>query len=245
MFERFTDRARRALVHAQQESIDHGHGFIGTEHLLLGLLREGEGVASVVLTQHGVTLDDVRRRVLDELGVVDPAAALATIGIDLDEVRRTVEANFGEGALKLPAPQPPFTPLAKRSLELALQEALRVNHYYIGTEHLILGLLAEEQGLAVRVLAEAGCDVAAVRDGVLQLIAPEIARVHALENRILQLPTTGSAAEAIARTARQAWAAARQRHAEAVRPLTAELADAVERALTDAEAALAADASPA
>src|SRR5687767_2772213 len=99
MFERFTDRARRALVHAQDESVRLGHGFIGTEHVLLGLLHESEGVAAAVLAEYGVRLDETRELVIQLLGVRDPVGALATIGIDLDEVRQSVEAEFGEGAL--------------------------------------------------------------------------------------------------------------------------------------------------
>ena len=115
MFERFTDRARRVLVLAQQEARVLGHNFLGTEHLLLGLIRETEGVAAMALAQLGIRLDDVRDRVKETVG---PAGSAQT-------------------------GSPPFTPWAKRVLELSLREALQLGHNYIGTEHILLGLVRE------------------------------------------------------------------------------------------------------
>ena len=122
MFERFTDRARRVLVLAQQEARVLGHNFLGTEHLLLGLIRETEGVAAMALAQLGIRLDDVRDRVKETVG---PAGSA-------------------------PTGSPPFTPWAKRVLELSLREALQLGHNYIGTEHILLGLVREGEGVAAR-----------------------------------------------------------------------------------------------
>ena len=169
MFERFTDRARHALVVAQSEAIGFGHNYLGTEHLLLGLL-DGEGVAARVLRDAGITAADVRSAVVARIGTtLDPAIAdsdaLAAIGIDLEQVTAAVEESFGKGALqrpvgsgrrpkKLPWSGPAFVPRAKKVMELALREALQLGHSYIGTEHLLLAILREGQGVAAAVLAE-------------------------------------------------------------------------------------------
>jgi ATP-dependent Clp protease ATP-binding subunit ClpA len=178
MFERFTDRARNAVIAAQQEGRRLGHDCIGTEHLLLGLLRE-KGVAATVLTDLGVTADAVEREVLafvrpGPFGAAD-AEALGTIGIDLEEVKRRLEATFGPGALRwrpgrrgrLPGGHIPFSPRAKKVLELSLREALRLKHNHIGTEHILLGLVREGEGLAALVLTKLGADPEAVRARVL------------------------------------------------------------------------------
>ena len=144
MFERFTDRARRVLVLAQDEAKALEHNFLGTEHLLLGLLTEGEGVAAKALTELGVGADALRERILE----VVPKGAPGT----------------ASGA-------PPFTPRSKHVLELALREALELNHNYIGTEHLLLGLLRESEGVAGQVLIAAGIEAIAVRSKVLTLLA--------------------------------------------------------------------------
>ena len=144
MFERFTDRARRVLVLAQDEARALEHDFLGTEHILLGMLAEGEGVASKALTELGFELDAVRERVL---GVI-PRGAPGT----------------ASGA-------PPFTPRAKKVLELSLREALELTHNYIGTEHLLLGLIREGEGVAAQVLTAAGVEAVAVRSKVLTLLA--------------------------------------------------------------------------
>jgi ATP-dependent Clp protease ATP-binding subunit ClpA len=142
MFERFTDRARRAIVLAQEEARILNHGYIGTEHLLLGLVREGEGVA---------------------------AKALASLGITLEAVQQQVAEIIGRG-LQPPAGHIPFTPRAKKVLELSAREADALGHSYISTEHLLLGLLREGKGVAVQILVKLGADLGAVREQVLQLV---------------------------------------------------------------------------
>ena len=126
MFERFTDRARRVLVLAQEEARLLNHSFIGTEHILLGLIHEGEGLA---------------------------AKALESLGISLEAVREKVEETIGPAG-SAPTGSPPFTPRAKKVLELSLREALQLGHNYIGTEHMLLGLVREGEGVAAQVLAE-------------------------------------------------------------------------------------------
>jgi len=143
MFERFTDRARRVVVQAQNEAGLLGHGWIGTEHLLLSLLFEEEGIA---------------RRALDVLGV--------ELGPVRDDVRRLVPP--GEHPRSGPVP---FTPRAKKVLELSLREALQLGHNFIGTEHILLGLAREGDGVAAQVLAGRGAEVDVVREQVLRLIA--------------------------------------------------------------------------
>ena len=182
MFERFTNGARNVVMAAQQEARRLGHDCIGTEHVLLGLLR-GEGIAASALAELGVAADAVEREVLafvrpGPFGAAD-AEALGTIGIDLEEVRRRLEASFGPGALRwrpgrrggrrgpLPGAHIPFSPRAKKVLELSLREALRLEHNYIGTEHILLGLVREGEGLAAMVLTRLGADLGAVRARVL------------------------------------------------------------------------------
>ena len=143
MFERFTDRARRVLVLAQEEARLLNHGFIGTEHILLGLIHEGEGVA---------------------------AQALAALEISLDAVRDAVERTIGASGT-VPEGSPPFTPRAKKVLELSLREALQLGHNYIGTEHILLGLVREGEGVAAQVLVGLGADLARVRQTVVTFLA--------------------------------------------------------------------------
>jgi len=140
---RFTDRARRAVRLAQEEALLRRHGHVGTEHLLLGLLYEGEGVA---------------------------ARALASLGISLEQVRARTEEIIGRGQ-DPPAGDIPFTPQAKKVLELSLREALALGHHYIGTEHLLLGLLTEGESTVAQVLARLGADHARVRQRVLAVLA--------------------------------------------------------------------------
>src|SRR6266545_3168322 len=181
MFERFTNEARNVVTAAQQEARRLGHDCVGTEHVLLGLLQ-GEGIAARALGDLGVAADAVEREVLafvrpGPFGAAD-AEALGTIGIDLEEVRRRLEASFGPGALRwrpgrrgrrgpLPGGHIPFSPRAKKVLELSLREALRLKHNYIGTEHILLGLVREGEGLAALVLTKLGVDLEAVRARVL------------------------------------------------------------------------------
>ncbi|MCK0118173.1 MULTISPECIES: ATP-dependent Clp protease ATP-binding subunit [Isoptericola] len=143
MFERFTDRARRVVVLAQEEARMLNHNYIGTEHILLGLIHEGEGVA---------------------------AKALESLGISLDGVRAQVTEIIGEGQ-QAPSGHIPFTPRAKKVLELSLREALQLGHNYIGTEHILLGLIREGEGVAAQVLTKMGADLNKVRQQVIQLLS--------------------------------------------------------------------------
>ena len=142
MFERFTDRARRVVVLAQEEARMLNHNYIGTEHILLGLIHEGEGVA---------------------------ARTLESLGISLDAVRQQVEEIIGQGQ-QAPSGHIPFTPRAKKVLELSLRESLQLGHDYIGTEHILLGLIREGDGVAAQVLVRLGADLNRVRQQVIELL---------------------------------------------------------------------------
>jgi ATP-dependent Clp protease ATP-binding subunit ClpA len=173
MFERFTREARQTVVLAQQEARELGHDHIGTEHLLLGLVGQGGTAVGRVLGGHGLTRQSVVEAVAaiaggDELD----ADALTSLGIDLDAVRDKVEEAFGRGALDKRSPgrrQPkaaghiPFTPRAKKVLELSLREAIALKHNYIADGHIVLGLLREGEGLAMKVIHDRGIDTDAVR----------------------------------------------------------------------------------
>src|SRR5258708_7141260 len=135
MFERFTDRARRVVVLAQEEARILSHDYIGTEHILLGLIHEGEGGA---------------------------ARALESLGVSLETVRQQVEEIIGRGRVTRSG-HIPFTPRAKKVLELSLREALQLGHDYIGTEHILLGLIREGNGVAAQVLVKLGADLNTVR----------------------------------------------------------------------------------
>jgi ATP-dependent Clp protease ATP-binding subunit ClpA len=184
MFERFTDEARLVVRQAQEEARRLHHQVIGTEHLLLALAAGGEGPGTRALLDRGLDAPDLRRRVV---GIVGPSGddldpdALATLGIDLEEVRRVTEASFGPGALdargRKPAPSGhiPFSKRAKKVLELSLREALRLGHNYIGSGHILLGLIREGEGVAAKVLVEAGVDLPGLRDDVTRLISSEAA----------------------------------------------------------------------
>ena len=181
MFERFTSGSRAVVQLAQQEARALGHGYVGTEHLLLGLLAEGEGVAAHVLGDAGLTAGAVRahleRLVGDPLLTGPDAEALRAIGIEVAEVRARVEESFGPGALERArfrkcrqrpvSGHVPFSPRSKKVLELSLREAIRLHHNYIGTEHILLGLLREGEGLAARILAEAGVRADDLRGSVM------------------------------------------------------------------------------
>ena len=180
MFERFTPPARASVVLAQEEARELRHNYIGTEHLLLGLLRQGSGPGPRALARLGIVHDDVRADVLRLIGTPegDDGELLETLGIDLDEVRRRVEDTFGPGALDRtrrrkgrgrcedPDGRIPFTPRAKKALELSVREAERLHHGYIGTEHLLLGLSREGDGIAAKVLVARGAPGEAVRAAV-------------------------------------------------------------------------------
>jgi ATP-dependent Clp protease ATP-binding subunit ClpA len=166
MFERFTDEARTITVAADRHAGALHHGWIGTEHLLLGLLDDHERRAARVLIARGVTGEWVREEVERIVGRGEPdldADALATLGIDLDAVRERVERAFGPGALAGRCGRRsrgewrrPFTPRAKKTLELSLREALAAGDSFIGAEHLLLGLVREGDGVAARILAARG-----------------------------------------------------------------------------------------
>lgn len=167
MFERFTHDARAVVVRTQEEARQLRHDRIGTEHLLLGLLAEAPGV----LAATGITAAAVREGIAAARGPSD-ADALATLGIDLDEVRRRVEATFGTGALSAVrrggrSGHLPFSPRAKTVLELSLREAIRLKHNWIGPEHILLGLIREGRGLAAAVLVALGVDLERLRDSVV------------------------------------------------------------------------------
>lgn len=142
MFERFTDQSRRVIVLAQEEAVRFDHDYIGTEHLLLGLIRQEECTAAVALGSLGVSLEDVRGKIQDIIG----HGSSQTI------------------------PHVPFTPRAKKVLEFALREALQLSHHEIGTEHILLGLIREGEGVAVQILMQLGCELDGVRRTVLELL---------------------------------------------------------------------------
>jgi len=157
MFERFTDRARRVVVLAQEEARMLNHNYVGTEHILLGLIHEGDGVA---------------------------AKALESLGISLEAVRAQVEEIIGQGQ-QIPSGHIPFTPRAKKVMELSLREALQLGHDYIGTEHILLGLIREGDGVAAQVLIRLGADLNRVRQQVITVLyqskEPRLARRPAEE----------------------------------------------------------------
>lgn len=197
MFERFTQQARNVVVGAQAEARQLRHRHIGTEHLLLALVADDAGIACAVLRDAGVHPGGVRADIdafvgqkPDVLGT-DDAAALRAIGIDLDAVRSKIEESFGEGALEpvhvcqsrrrglfrartsgggVVRGHIPFTPRAKKVLQLSLREALRLHHNYIGPEHILLGLLREGEGLAAKVLTDAGVSLDDLRHHVMDAL---------------------------------------------------------------------------
>jgi ATP-dependent Clp protease ATP-binding subunit ClpA len=174
MFERFTTNAREVVVRAQVEARELRHGSIGTEHLLLALVAQPGTPTAQVLARHGVTHAAVADAVATLVGGDDlDAEALTALGIDLDAIRSTVEASFGPGALDGPGGQIsggrgpggrlPFTPRAKKVLELSLREALALKQKAISDGHIALGLLREGEGLAAKVLHDLGVDLVDLR----------------------------------------------------------------------------------
>jgi len=162
MFERFTDRARRVVVLAQEEARMLDHNYIGTEHILLGLIHEGDGVA---------------------------ARALEAMGISLESVRQQVEEMIGRGQ-HASAGHIPFTPRAKKTLELSLREALQLGHTYIGTEHILLGVIREGDGVAAQVLVQLGADLNRTRQQVIDQLTGRsleagVIRVRRGEDRVV------------------------------------------------------------
>jgi hypothetical protein len=198
MLQRFTDRARRVVVLAQEEARMLNHDYIGTEHILLALIDEGDGVG---------------------------AKALESLGISLDAVRQQVEEIIGQGQ-EAPSGHIPFTPRAKKVLELSLRESLQLGHNYIGTEHILLGLIREGDGVAAQVLVRLGADLNLVRHEVIQLIASRPSRegapgpevqdrldavedwLAAVEQRVGTGPDTSDLDEQIDRVRRERLAAA-------------------------------------
>jgi ATP-dependent Clp protease ATP-binding subunit ClpC len=166
MFERFTDRARRVVVLAQEEARMLNQNYIGTEHILLGLIHEGEGVAG---------------------------KSLENLGISLDAVREQVQEIIGQGQ-QAPSGHIPFTPRAKKVLELSLREALQLGHNYIGTEHILLGLIREGEGVAAQVLVKLGADVDRLREQVMVVLAEDEGREH---QRAEVGPTEGARAASL------------------------------------------------
>ena len=142
-FNRFTERARKVILLAKEEARRLNHDYIGTEHILLGLVKEGEGVA---------------------------AAVLNSLGLDADNIKREIEKLIQPGEGQITAADIPFTPRAKKVIELAMDEARNLGHNYIGTEHLLLGLIREGDGVASQVLINMGLDLKIVRDEVLNLL---------------------------------------------------------------------------
>ena len=173
MLERFTDRARRVVKLAEEEARMLNHNYIGTEHLLLGLVHEGEGVA---------------------------AKALESLGISLDAVRQQVEEIIGRGQ-QAPFDVIPFTPRSKKVLELSLRESQQLGHNYIGTEHILLGLIREGDGVAAQVLVKVGADLNRVRQQVIRLLhghpADEPTSARSAERELMVLDTRKTRLEAI------------------------------------------------
>jgi ATP-dependent Clp protease ATP-binding subunit ClpC len=175
VFERFTDRARRSVVLAQEEARMLNHNYIGTEHILLGLVRERDGVAG---------------------------KALVSLDISLEAVRQQVEEIIGQGQA-VPRGHIPFTPRAKKVLELSLREALQLGHNYIGTEHILLGLIREGEGVAAQVLQKLGADLNRVRQTVVQLVEgwSDVAESTGGEHVGAYVEVTASPTEAIGENA--------------------------------------------
>ena len=163
MFERFTERARQVVVLGQDEARALRHNYIGTEHLLLGLLREEEGIAARVLDSFDITLEEVR-----------------------NQVKRLV----GQGDEEIVTGQIPFTPRAKKVLELALREALSLGHSYIGTEHVLLGIVREDQGVAARILLDFDADAEKIRDETIRMLSgpggPGVVHAETVEHRAVR-----------------------------------------------------------
>ena len=170
MFERFTDRARRVVVVTQEESRSLGHDYIGAEHILLGILGAGESVA---------------------------VQALASVGVSLEAAREQVEEIAGRRSRQVPG-HIPFTPRAKKVLELSLREAIQLGHNSIGTEHILLGLIREGEGVAVQVLTRLGADLNQTRQQVIQLLhEPQAAETVAQYSRPFRRPAAPGGLDAI------------------------------------------------
>jgi ATP-dependent Clp protease ATP-binding subunit ClpA len=177
VFELFTSLAKRSIVVAQDEALALGHDFIGTGHLLLGLARVPEGVAGDVLAASGITADRARPELVAELtarGVTgtaaqDAADALAGLGIDVAQIRQRAEETFGPGRFIFP--RPPYTPGAREALIYATRQGHELSRDAVGTEHMLLGVLADAGGTAARVLARLGAEPASVQADIRSRLA--------------------------------------------------------------------------
>lgn len=182
MFERFTPAARSAVMRAQDETRQLAHPMVDCSHVLLGILQNSDSTGARALRSLGLEQDALREGVRRTHGAVfteAEAEALRTVGIELDEVRRRIEETFGQGALERTfdprrargGGHIPFTSGAKKALELALREALQLGHRYIGTEHIVLGLIRDERSSALRLLQARGLDQERVRAAVFRELA--------------------------------------------------------------------------
>ena len=178
MFERFTAEARQAVVRAQDEARNFKHPYIGVEHVLIGMLTIENGPAARALATYQVDAERARRRLATWIGTGGEeldAEALAALGIDLDQVRRATEEVFGPGALARPRRRAteikghiPFTPRAKKSLELSLREAINLKHNFISDGHLLLGILRAEPNAGTKILDQLGVPRAELREAVIR-----------------------------------------------------------------------------
>ena len=176
VYDRFTELTKRAMVGARDAATALGHDFIGTEHLLLGLAQTA-GVASEALRAHGIELGQLRDETVRELAADGVPAtrgqaakdALSSLGIDLAEIRRRADENFGPDAFKYP--RPAFSLQAKKAVQASLQQAIELGQQRIDTEHLLLGILTQGDGVAIQVLATLGVDADALRRSVLERTA--------------------------------------------------------------------------
>src|SRR5512138_3184095 len=168
----FTERVRKVLAMAREEAARLHHEYVGTEHILLGLIREGEGVA---------------------------AAVLQNLSVDLDEIQSKIEETVKKGkAAQTTGPDLPYTSRAKKVLELAMSEARELSHSYVGTEHLLLGLLAESKGIAAQVLVEAGAKLEVTRNEVLRILGSAHSEYQATEPTVWRRPAVRKSTEATA-----------------------------------------------
>jgi exonuclease VII small subunit len=211
MFERFTDRARRVVALAQEEARILFHNYIGTEHILLGLIREGEGVA---------------------------ARALESLGISLEAVRQQVEEIIGQGEQE-PSGHIPFTPRTKKVLQLSLREARHLGHNYIGTEHILLGLIREGEGVAAQVLVRLGADLNRARQQVIQLLHGYQGEDPDVWDDAPGGPRSGrDAADVLSGVAELEWRLSAIEQRVGTGPATAELDDQIGQARQDKESAI-------
>ena len=177
MFDTFTGAAKRAIMLAQDEAIMLGHDFVAAEHLLLGLIGTDDGLAGQVLAERGVTAEAARHLAVGQLtadgltaaSAAGPVEALATIGIDVDDVRRRADEAFGRG--KFVFPRPAYISEARRAIERSVGEAQALGHDYVGTEHMLLGLLGADDAPGPRLVGAAGLDPAEVRGLILARMA--------------------------------------------------------------------------